>query len=75
MRTVVQALRLGEVKTGAARSAAVPVWRPAFRTARYPANFLIDRQGLLHPAPSTDQPFAVLEAEVDRVLALPAGTP
>ena len=41
-------------------------------TARYPANFLIDRQGLLHPAPSTDQPFSVLEAEVDRVLALPA---
>ena len=44
-------------------------------TARYPANFLIDREGLLHPAPSTDQPFEVLEAEVDRVLALPAGTP
>ncbi|MCY3745624.1 MAG: TlpA disulfide reductase family protein [Acidobacteria bacterium] len=44
-------------------------------TARYPANFLIDRDGLLHPAPSTDQPFEVLEAEVDRVLALPAGTP
>ena len=42
---------------------------------RYPANFLIDRQGLLHPAPSTDQPFAALEAEVDRVLALPGGTP
>ena len=45
------------------------------QTARYPANFLIDRAGLLHPAPSTDQPFAVLEAEVDRVLSLPAGTP
>ena len=44
-------------------------------TARYPANFLIDREGLLHPAPSTDQPFEVLEAEVDRVLALPAGAP
>ena len=44
-------------------------------TARYPANFLIDRDGLLYPAPSTDQPFAVLEAEVDRILALPAGTP
>ena len=53
----------------------MPVWRPAFQTARYPANFLIDRAGLLHPAPSTDQPFEVLEAEVDRVLALPAGTP
>ena len=53
----------------------MPVWRPAFQTARYPANLLIDRQGLLHPAPSTDQPFAALEAEVDRVLALPAGTP
>jgi thiol-disulfide isomerase/thioredoxin len=44
-------------------------------TARYPANFLIDRDGLLHPAPSTDQPFAVLEAEVDRVLSLPAAAP
>ena len=44
-------------------------------TARYPANFLIDRDGLLHPAPSTDQPFAVLEAEVDRLLALPAAMP
>ena len=44
-------------------------------TARYPANFLIDRAGLLHPAPSTDQPFAALEAEVERVLALPAGSP
>lgn len=44
-------------------------------TARYPANFLIDREGMLHPAPSTDQPFEALEAEVDRVLALPAGTP
>ena len=53
----------------------MPVWRPAFQTARYPANFLIDREGLLHPAPSTDQPFAALEAEVDRVLALPGGTP
>lgn len=37
-------------------------------TARYPANFLIDREGLLHPAPSTDQPFSALEAEVDRLL-------
>lgn len=44
-------------------------------TARYPANFLIDRDGLLHPAPSTDQPFQVLEAEVDRVLGLPRGAP
>lgn len=44
-------------------------------TARYPANFLIDRDGLLHPAPSTDQPFHVLEAEVDRVLALTRATP
>ena len=43
------------------------------QTARYPANFLVDREGLLHPAPSTDQPFQVLEAEVDRVLARPGG--
>ncbi len=47
---------------------------PVFlETARYPANFLIDREGLLHPAPSTDQPFAVLEAEVERLLATPSG--
>ena len=37
-------------------------------TARYPANFLIDRDGLLHPAPSTDRPFAELEAAVDSLL-------
>ena len=44
-------------------------------TARYPANFLIDRDGLLRPAPNTDQPFAVLEAEVQRVLSRPFRTP
>lgn len=38
-------------------------------TARYPANFLIDRDGLLHPAPSTDQPFTALEEAVDELLA------
>lgn len=38
-------------------------------TARYPANFLIDREGLLHPAPSTDHPFAELEAAVESLLA------
>ncbi len=37
-------------------------------TARYPANFLIDRSGRLQPAPSTDQPFANLEAAVDALL-------
>lgn len=39
------------------------------QTARYPANFLIDRRGLLHPAPSTDRPFADLESAVSRLLA------
>jgi len=38
-------------------------------TARYPANFLIDREGNLRPAPSVDQPFANLEAAVDDLLA------
>ncbi len=38
-------------------------------TARYPANFLIDRDGNLRPAPSVDQPFANLEAAVDALLA------
>ncbi len=40
-------------------------------TARYPANFLIDRDGLLHPAPSTDQPFRALEDAVERLLEAP----
>jgi len=38
-------------------------------TARYPANFLIDRNGRLHQAPSADEPFSELEAAVDALLA------
>jgi len=38
------------------------------QTARYPANFLIDRNGRLQPAPSVDQPFENLEAAVDALL-------
>ena len=38
------------------------------QTARYPANFLIDRGGQLQPAPSTDQPFEELVALVDQML-------
>jgi peroxiredoxin len=38
-------------------------------TARYPANFLIDRKGLLTPAPSTEQPFENLVSKVDALLA------
>jgi peroxiredoxin len=41
-------------------------------TARYPANYLIDRQGRLTPAPSTEQPFENLVAKVDSLLASPA---
>ncbi len=37
--------------------------------ARYPAIFLIDRQGRLQPAPGPDQPFAKVEAAVDALLA------
>ena len=37
-------------------------------TARYPANFLIDREGRLQPAPSTGQPFEKLEAAVNALL-------
>lgn len=37
-------------------------------TARYPANFLIDRSGNLQPAPSVDQPFENLVAAVDALL-------
>jgi len=37
-------------------------------TARYPANFLIDREGRLQPAPSTEQPFEKLEAAVNALL-------
>lgn len=39
------------------------------RTARYPANFVVDRNGQLRSAPSTDEPFAELEAMVDSLLA------
>ena len=38
------------------------------QTARYPANFLIDRNGRLQPAPSVDQPFENLEAAVDALM-------
>jgi peroxiredoxin len=37
-------------------------------TARFPANFLIDRQGLLRPAPSTDEPFENLVRVVEELL-------
>ena len=36
--------------------------------ARYPAIFLIDRDGKLQPAPSPDQPFERVEAAVDSLL-------
>lgn len=36
--------------------------------ARYPAIFLIDRQGRLQPAPGPDQPFEEVESAVDRLL-------
>jgi peroxiredoxin len=43
---------------------------PAFyrEIARYPAMFLIDRQGRLQPAPGPDQPFEKLEAAVAALL-------
>jgi len=41
-------------------------------TARYPANYLIDRQGRLQPAPSTERPFEELVAKVDALLTAPA---
>lgn len=37
-------------------------------TARYPSNFLIDRQGQLRRAPSTDEPFESLVRAVDKLL-------
>ena len=40
-------------------------------SARYPANFVIDRDGLLQSAPSTDEPFENLVTLVDRLLAEP----
>ncbi|MGB6683249.1 MAG: TlpA disulfide reductase family protein, partial [Candidatus Acidiferrum sp.] len=36
--------------------------------ARYPAIFLIDRQGRLQPAPPPGQPFEKLQASVDALL-------
>jgi peroxiredoxin len=41
-------------------------------TARYPANYLIDRNGRLTPAPSTEQPFERLVEKVDSLLAAPS---
>ena len=41
-------------------------------TARYPANFLIDRRGQLRPAPSTDEPFEELVRAVEKLLEQPA---
>lgn len=38
------------------------------QAARYPANFLIDREGYLQPAPSVDQPFENLEETVKTLL-------
>lgn len=40
--------------------------------ARYPANFIVDRRGLLQVAPSADRPFDELVTMVDRLLAEPA---
>ena len=37
--------------------------------ARYPAIFLIDRQGRLQPAPGPDQPFERVEGAVDALLS------
>jgi thiol-disulfide isomerase/thioredoxin len=37
--------------------------------ARYPAIFLIDRQGRLQPAPGPDQPFEEVEGAVDALLS------
>jgi thiol-disulfide isomerase/thioredoxin len=37
--------------------------------ARYPAIFLIDRHGLLQPAPGPEQPFDRLQAAVDNLLS------
>jgi thiol-disulfide isomerase/thioredoxin len=37
--------------------------------ARYPAIFLIDRQGRLQPAPGPDQPFEKVEEAVDALLS------
>lgn len=37
--------------------------------ARYPALFLIDRQGRLQPAPRPDEPFEKVQAAVDTLLS------
>jgi len=41
--------------------------------ARYPAIFLIDRQGQLQPAPSPDEPFEKVRAAVEALLTPAAG--
>lgn len=42
--------------------------------ARYPSNFLIDRDGQLRRAPNTDEPFENLEKAVDELLQKPEGS-
>ena len=37
--------------------------------ARYPAIFLIDRNGRLQPVPGPDQPFEALQSAVDQLVA------
>jgi peroxiredoxin len=49
------------------RSAGVPSFYRDI--ARYPAIFLIDRQGHLQPAPAPDQPFEKVEEAVDALLS------
>lgn len=39
------------------------------QVVQYPANFLIDRQGNLQPAPSAEQPFEKLESAVGALLS------
>lgn len=43
--------------------------------ARFPATFLIDRQGRLHPAPGPEQPFSTLQTAVEQLLNVGSDPP
>ena len=53
---------------GVGAKRAIGLYRSCAPRQRYPANYLIDREGRLQPAPSTEQPFENLVVAVDALL-------
>ena len=53
---------------GVGAKRALGLYRSCAPRQRYPVNYLIDREGRLQPAPSTEQPFENLVVAVDALL-------